>query len=129
YSVPANPGSKRSAVISVNDQSFNLSQEAAPCTYTAVADQTRFAAQGGSSAVAISTAAECPWTAATTASFLTITGPAGGSGPARVGFTVAANSGDGRSGTMTIAGQAITVSQDASPPPPPAPKLESVKNG
>jgi hypothetical protein len=42
-------------------------------------------------------------------------------GNGTVTFTVAANSGAARSGTLTIAGQTFTVSQAAPPPPPPPP--------
>ncbi len=59
--------------------------------------------------------ASCAWTAASSVAWLTITSGAGpGSGV--VQYTVAANPGpDGRSATLTIAGQTVVVSQ-AGPP-------------
>ena len=53
------------------------------------------------------------WTASTSASWITITGPASGIGNSTVSFTVAANTGAARSGTLTIDGQAFTISQES----------------
>jgi uncharacterized protein (TIGR03437 family) len=126
YTVAANTGSQRAGAIRVNDQTFNITQDAAACSYTAIPDQSNFGAQGGTSAVAITTAAACPWTAASNAGFITI-GTTSGAGSMHIGFTVAANTGAARSGTMTVASQTVTISQDAGPPPP-APRLDAVKN-
>ncbi len=128
YSVAANTASQRSGAIRVNDQSFNLSQDGAACSYTAIPDQNNFGPQGGASAVAIATSAGCPWTAVSNAAFITITGAASGSGPTRVSFSVAANSGAARTGTMTVAGQSVTLSQSAAATPPTAPQITSVTN-
>jgi uncharacterized protein (TIGR03437 family) len=126
YTVAANTGSQRSGAIRVNDQSFNITQDAAACSYTAIPDQSNFGPQGGTSAIAIGTAAVCSWTAASNGSFITI-GTTSGTGPMRIGFTVAVNNGAKRSGTLTVAGQTVTISQDAGPPPT-TPQLDSVKN-
>jgi uncharacterized protein (TIGR03437 family) len=128
YSVAANAGSQRSGAIRVNDQSFNLTQDGAACAYTAIPDQNNFGPQGGSSAVAIATSAGCAWTAASNAGFITITGAASGSGPTRVGFSVTSNAGAARSGAMTVAGQTVTISQEAGAPPPPGPQVTAVNN-
>jgi uncharacterized protein (TIGR03437 family) len=122
YTVAANTGGQRSAAIRVNDQTFNITQD--PCTYTAVADRSAFGVAGGPGAVAIATSSACPWTAASSADFVTL-GATSGTGSARVGFAVAANPGPARSGNMTVAGQTITLEQESAPPP----QLDSVKNG
>ena len=58
----------------------------------------------------------CPWTAVSRASWITITSGAAGSGSGRVAYAVATNTGrDARTGTMTIAGQTFTVTQDGAP--------------
>jgi len=60
----------------------------------------------------------CNWTAGSNAPWITIDSGASGSGTGSVGYTVApnlfvgSNPGLDRTGTMTIAGQTITVSQD-----------------
>ena len=69
--------------------------------------------------------ATCQWTATSGATWITITSGAAGTGNGTVSFTVANNTGAARTGTLTIAGRAFTVTQAASssptpPPPPPA---------
>jgi hypothetical protein len=63
------------------------------------------------------------------APWLTVTSGATGTGNGSVGISVAANTGAARTGTVTIAGQAFTVMQDAAaapPPPPPPPCTYSI---
>jgi hypothetical protein len=58
------------------------------------------------------TEAGCAWTAVSRASWITINGSASGSGDGRVRIAVAATLGiDGRSGTLLIGGQTVTVNQ------------------
>jgi hypothetical protein len=58
------------------------------------------------------TGASCGWTAVSNSSFITVNSGASGTGNGTVGFTVAANTGPARTGTITIAGQTFTVTQD-----------------
>jgi hypothetical protein len=55
--------------------------------------------------------AGCPWTSSSQASWLAVIGGATGSGAGVVTFSVAANSGASRHGTLTIGGEVVTVSQ------------------
>jgi hypothetical protein len=70
-----------------------------------------YGAQTGSASVTTGTG--CVWSAATQAAWITLPQPSG-SGSAQVQFTVAANNGPPRSGSLTIAGRTIGISQ-ASP--------------
>jgi hypothetical protein len=63
--------------------------------------------------VTVTTTSGCTWTAASNAPWLTITSGAAGTGNGTVGFTSAANVAGSRTGTLTIAGQTFTVTQDA----------------
>jgi len=65
-----------------------------------------------SQTVTITPGAGCAWTAASNNGWITITGPASGTGPGTVTYDVAANTGPARTGTMTIAGQTFTVTQN-----------------
>ena len=68
------------------------------------------AAGGTGTAIAVTAGGTCAWTAVSNApSWITITAGASGTGPGSVSFTVAANTGAARMGTMTIAGQTFTV--------------------
>lgn len=73
-----------------------------------------FPSSGGNGSVNVTTAASCSWIAMSNDPWITITAGANGVGSGTVDYSVANNSGAGRTGTMTIAGQTFTVTQ-ASP--------------
>src|SRR6185436_2427531 len=68
---------------------------------------------GGATGVPVSVVAPagCSWTAASLASWITIGSATPATGNGTVTLNVAANSGAARSGSVTIAGQPVTVSQ------------------
>ncbi len=91
---------------------------AASCTYTFAQPSRNVAAAGGSFSVGVTTQAGCALTAAqvtSNASWLTVSSAAvDGTGAGTVNYTVAANpAGVARTGTLTLAGQTFTVTQDA----------------
>jgi hypothetical protein len=86
------------------------------CTIAATAATTSYAAAGGSGSVAVTTASGCAWTATSGAAFITITAGATGSGNGTVSYTVAANTGAARTGTLTVGGTALSISQAAGTP-------------
>jgi hypothetical protein len=59
------------------------------------------------------TAAGCPWTAGSNADWI-VAASTTGTGPAQVGFAVAANLGPARTGTLRLAGHTLTVRQASS---------------
>jgi photosystem II stability/assembly factor-like uncharacterized protein len=81
------------------------------CTAALTPTSASFGAPGGSGTVGVSCSAGCPWTAASNASWLAVTGGASGVGSGTVSYSVAANTGNARTGTLTIAGQTFTVYQ------------------
>lgn len=88
-----------------------------PCTYSLAFNSENFSASGGSDSVGVlanpgGSDSTCPWNAATSASWITITSGPDGSGNNLVSFSVAANSGAARESSMTIAGATFTVTQD-----------------
>lgn len=69
---------------------------------------------GGDTTVQVTASTGCDWSAASNASWITVSSGASGSGSGAVVVTVAANSGfRSRSGTVTIAGSTFTVSQQS----------------
>jgi hypothetical protein len=70
-------------------------------------------AQGGAAgSVTVTATAGCAWTAVSNnTGFLTITSGASGTGNGTVNYSVTANTGGARTGTMTIAGQTFTITQ------------------
>ena len=122
YIVAANTGAARTGTIAIGGQTFTVNQAAAPtCSYSLAASSASLSDVGGTGFVSVSAPGGCAWTATTSASWITITAGAIGASNGSVSFTVAANTGAARTGTMTIAGQTFTVNQAAAPPPPPPP--------
>lgn len=68
-------------------------------------------AEGGTATIAITTEAECGWTAATQAPWIARLAPDRGQGAASVVVEAAPNAGPPRSTIVTIAGQSLTVQQ------------------
>ena len=61
--------------------------------------------------IAVTASAGCAWTAATDAPWITIASGASGNGNGTVQYNAAATTGGSRSGTITIGGQAFTLTQ------------------
>ena len=70
-------------------------------------------ASGGSSTITITTSGACNWVAISNDAFIVLTSPSSGSGNGSLTFSVGANTGAARVGTITVSGQTITVSQAA----------------
>ena len=119
YQLIANPGNATITVANPNGIISNAITFPVSCDYQVVAvglvspgaTSAVIPASGGTGAVRVTTAAACFWTAISTEPWLTISGPAYGSGAATVGFSVAANLGPARSTVLTIAGRGFAVSQ------------------
>jgi subtilisin family serine protease len=116
FDVAANPSSSsRSGTMTIAGQTFTVTQSGASggCTFGIAPMNQNFAAAGGAGAVTVTAGAGCAWTAMSNAGFIIVTGGASGSGNGSVNFSVAANpSSSPRSGTITIASQTFTVTQD-----------------
>ncbi|HEU4596094.1 MAG TPA: M12 family metallo-peptidase [Pyrinomonadaceae bacterium] len=86
------------------------------CTYAVSPSYRRFAPAGGSSTVNVATSQPgCAWAVAEGAPWLTVTSGEAASGFGVTTFSVAPNAGGPVSAQMDIAGQKVTVAQDASP--------------
>jgi len=116
YSVAANTNtSSRTGTLTIAGQTFTVNQAGATaCTY-AIAPASASAPAGGTTgSVAVTAPTGCTWTAASNASWITITSGASGSGSGTVVYSVTANTNtSSRAGTLTIAGQTFTVTQAA----------------
>jgi photosystem II stability/assembly factor-like uncharacterized protein len=84
------------------------------CLYTITPTSASFETLGGTGSVTVSTQSSCTWTASSNASWITITSGSSDTGSGTVSYSVGANPGAARSGTLTIAGQTFTVSQAGS---------------
>lgn len=112
FTAPANTGGARSGTITAAGQTFTLTQDAG-CSPVVAPETIGQPAAGGSQNVGVTTAAECAWTAVSNATWIAIAVGASGSGNGTVQLDIQANTGPARSGTATIAGRTVSVSQDA----------------
>ena len=122
FGVPANSGAERTATVTIGGQRAIVTQTAAGapgpgptpgCTYTITPASQDVSAVGGSGSFSVTTQSGCQWSASSTASWLSVSSGASGTGNGSVGFSVAINAGGARSGTITVAGRAFTVNQAA----------------
>ncbi len=118
YTLAANSGAARTGTITIAGQTFTVTQAAgSSCTYSINPTNQSFPSSGGSGSVNVTTQGGCAWTAASNASWITITSGASGTGFGTVNYTVGADSAASfRSGALTIAGRIFTVQQGAPPP-------------
>jgi hypothetical protein len=111
--IAANTGAARSATLTIAGQSYTVNQ-AAPCSYSLNPTSYSPAALGGSTTIAVTTAAGCSWSTTGLPGWITFTNGNGtGSGNGNVSITVQTNTGAARTANLTIAGQQFTVSQAA----------------
>lgn len=84
------------------------------CAYSLNPTSVNVSSASTNGSVSVTTASGCAWTAASNnTSWLTLTGATSGTLSGTVTYAVAANTGAARTGTMTIAGQTVTVNQAA----------------
>ena len=86
------------------------------CAFSLTPAALAFPAAGGRGTVAVNapSGSTCPWVAVEDIPWLAVGGSGGGSGSGSFTFAVSANPGAARSGTITVAGQTLTVDQAAS---------------
>jgi len=85
---------------------------AVTCKYTVVSTNATISAGSGTNTINVTTSAGCTWTATSVVNWLTIHSSASGSGNGLVTYLIAANtSSNSRTGTLTVAGQVVTVIQ------------------
>jgi Viral BACON domain/Putative binding domain, N-terminal len=140
FRVSANgePNTRKGAIV-VAGSSVEITQDAAPCRYALDRSAASMGADGGSLTVSVATIAGCAWSVAADAAWMSIKTVRDGNGSGSTQIAVAPNSGIGvRTGRVTIADQAVVVSQQgrsstlpppstpspgspAPTPPPPAP--------
>ncbi len=93
-------------------------QAATVCSYNATPTSAAFTESGGNGSVTVIAQAGCNWIATSNASWLTLTTGANGYGNGTVSYTVAANAGAARTGTLVVADQIVNITQAAGVPPP-----------
>jgi Putative binding domain, N-terminal/Viral BACON domain len=109
FRASVNSGAARTGTLTVAGQTATVSQA---CSFTVTPSTVTVPAPGSTgTSVSLGTVATCVWTAVSNVSWISITSGPGGVDSGTVTFTVAANTGTARTGTLTIAGQTVTVNQ------------------
>jgi hypothetical protein len=120
FTAAPNPSSAaRTGTLTIAGQVFTVTQGGTTptCTFTVSPTNVNAPAEGGSHSVTVTASdASCRWEAQANARWIEVTSASKGSGSAQVSFSVASNAESvTRSGTLTIAGQTVTVDQAAGP--------------
>lgn len=84
------------------------------CNVTLSSGSDGFDSKSATGVVSVTTSpSSCTWTSVSNNSWVTITSGDSGSGNSMVSYTISANNGPARTGTITIGGQIFTVTQNA----------------
>jgi hypothetical protein len=110
FSAPPNSTIPRRGTITVAGQTITIDQ-ASLCSFVLAPPHLTYDASGGNGAVLVIVSGPCTWTARSIADWITMVSGATGTGDGLVQFTVAPNTGAGRSGVVVIAGQDLAVTQ------------------
>ncbi|HTS17564.1 MAG TPA: choice-of-anchor tandem repeat GloVer-containing protein [Verrucomicrobiae bacterium] len=121
YSVAANTSTNPlSGSMTIAGLTFTVTQDGAgvstgSCTFTVSPTTITLTSKGGKKSVSVKIkSTTCDWTAVSNDSFISITSGASGTGSGKVSITVPGNTNTtALSGTITVAGQTVTVNQAA----------------
>ena len=84
------------------------------CTFSLSGSSQSFNTTGGTGSVTVSTSSGCPWSAASSASWVIVVSGASGTGTGVIVFQVAPNTtGQARTASLSIGGQTFTINQTA----------------
>jgi hypothetical protein len=115
FSVAPNTGTaSRTGTLTIAGQVFTVTQDgAAGCAYALAPASQSMPADGGAGTISMTTTAGCSWTAVSNAAWIAVTAGASGTDAGTIGYSVAANTGSSRTGTISAGGQTFTVTQEA----------------
>jgi hypothetical protein len=114
YTAVSNPGgSQRTGTSTVNGVPFTITQFGTSCSFSLQRGVINLPSTGGSGPIAVNASATgCPWSVTQVDAWISVASGGAGSGSGTVNLNFAANpNGFSRTGTMTIAGQTLTVNE------------------
>lgn len=120
--IQPNTGAQRSGTVIVNQLAVTLTQAGPPCEFGLSSTSQSFDVDGGTGTIEVTVkqGVECQWAASSDAPFIVVTSGASRTGNGAVTFRVAPNpTRAARSGSLTIAGIGVSVSQAPTVPDPP----------
>jgi WD40 repeat protein len=99
----------------IAEQTFPIHLGTDSCTYAVSPTNVTWSYNGGTGGIGVSTPNGCGWTASSDDNWITITKVNHDSGNGGVTYSIAANSGPARTGTLNVAGQLVTIDQVTTP--------------
>ena len=116
YSVSADvTASSRTGTLTVAGQTVTVAQAA--CSFAVSPTTVNLPAGGGTGSITLTATAGCPWTATSSATWLSVTSGTNGTGSRTIAFSATATA-SARTATLTVAGRSVTLSQGAAPAAP-----------
>ena len=106
--IAANDGPARTGTITIAGRPMTVAQ-AAGCTYSVQPLSQDLGGGGGSVVVSVSTGVGCSWNASSAVDWITVS--SAGGDVAQATLTVKPNASPPRTGTVTVAGRTVTISQ------------------
>jgi hypothetical protein len=82
------------------------------CAYSIASNSEHFNSGTGGDDISVTASNGCAWSVVNNSNFIDVTAGTSGTGNGTVSFTVPADPGVGRTGTLTIAGKTFTITQD-----------------
>ncbi|HEY7285453.1 MAG TPA: BACON domain-containing carbohydrate-binding protein [Vicinamibacterales bacterium] len=113
--VAANGGDARSGAITVAGITVTIDQGQAPCSAGVTPTSLNVPFGGGAASATVTVRPGCAWTASSGVSWISITSGSSGNGNGTVALQIAANDGDARNGSITVAGLPVAIAQAAAP--------------
>ena len=110
FRVDAVTGPQRIGTITIAGQVVQVEQGTG-CSYTVATPAISFGAAGGRGEVPVAAPPGCGWTVQSQAAWITVMGGSTGTGSSVVTFHVESTDGPARTGTLTVAGQVVTITQ------------------
>lgn len=94
---------------------YCASEASSTCSYSISPTSAAYPSSGGNGSVSVTTSNGCSWSALSNAGWITVSSGSNGNGNGTVNYSVAVNSsGSARAGTLTVAGQTVSITQDGS---------------
>jgi Putative binding domain, N-terminal len=110
FAVAANNSpTSRSGIVSAGGQQFQVTQQGLTCAFFVTPTSVPIGSAGGTARINVATPAPCSWSASSNAAWVTAVG--GGQGNGVLILTIVPNGSAARTGTVTVAGQSISITQ------------------
>lgn len=118
YTVAANPNpSTRVGTMTIAGQTFTVNQAAATCSYSIAPTAAHYTSADSNGNIAVTTGTGCTWASVSNDAWIIINSGLSGSGNGTVNYTVSTNASiSSRTGTLTVATNTFTVTQDGTAP-------------